>query len=270
MAKAKISTAHFSLGWKRDLPDQRDFLYSAPLPKLKAMPPKIDLRKGCPPIYNQGDLGSCTANAIAGAVQFDRRKAKQSPDFVPSRLFIYYNERVIEKSVHYDAGAQLRDGIKAVAKHGVCPEPEWPYVDIAPPDENAPFPADAPAGQKPPAACYTDAKKYTAVSYLRLTQTLAQMKGCLAEGFPFVFGFTVYEKWYENPTPILPLPSANESVVGGHAVLAVGYDDATQCFIFRNSWGTAVGEKGYFYMPYAYLTNSSLADDLWTIRGLSA
>ncbi|MGH8123436.1 MAG: C1 family peptidase [Rudaea sp.] len=265
MAKQKLS-----LGWQRDLPDHRDFLYSAPLSKLKAMPPKVDLRKGCPPVYNQGDLGSCTANAIAGAVQFDRRKSRQKPDFVPSRLFIYYNERVIEHSVNYDAGAQLRDGIKAVAKQGVCPEKEWPYVNIAPPNENAPFPANAPAGKKPPTQCYSDAKKYTAASYQRVLQNLAQMKGCIAEGYPFVFGFTVYEKWYANPTTTLPLPGANESVVGGHAVLAVGYDDTTQCFTFRNSWGAKVGAKGYFYMPYAYLANASLANDLWTIRGMSA
>jgi C1A family cysteine protease len=201
---------HFCLGWQRDLPDQRDLLYSAPLAKLKALPAKIDLRKGCPPVYDQGHLGSCTANAIAGAVQFDRRKAKLKPDFVPSRLFIYYNERVIEHSIHYDAGAQLRDGIKSVAKKGVCPEKEWPYVDTAPPTENAPFPPRAPAGQRPPTKCYNDAKKYTAVSYQRLQQTLSQMKGCLADSYPFVF-----------------------------------------------------------YMPYAYLTDASLASDLWTVRGMS-
>ena len=265
MAKPRLR-----LGWQRDLPDHRDLLYSAPLEKIKALPPKVDLRKGCPPVYNQGDLGSCTANAIAGAVQFDRRKAKQKPDFIPSRLFIYYNERVIEHTVPYDSGAQLRDGIKAVAKQGVCPETEWPYNDTAPPSENAPFPPNAPAGQKPPAQCYKDAQKFDAIRYQRVTQSLAQMRGCLAEGYPFVFGFTVYAKWYNNPTPVLPLPSANEGSIGGHAVLAVGYDDSKQLFTFRNSWGSNVGAKGYFYMPYAYLTDPNLADDLWTIRGMAS
>ncbi len=259
----------FCLGWQRDLPDHRDLLYSAPLAKLKALPAKIDLRKGCPPVYDQGGLGSCTANAIAAAVQFDRRKSKQKPDFVPSRLFVYYNERVIEHSTHYDAGAQLRDGIKTVAKQGVCPEMEWPYIDTAPPSEDAPFPKGAPAGQRPPKACYVDAKKFTASSYQRLQQTLSQMKGCLADGYPFVFGFTVYEKWYDSASTVLPLPGAHEGVVGGHAVLAVGYDDKKQLFTFRNSWGSTVGEKGYFYMPYAYLTDASLASDLWTVRGMS-
>jgi len=257
---------HKCLGWQRDLPDHRDFLYSAPLARLRALRPKMDLRKGCPPVYDQGALGSCTANAIAAAVQFDRLKAKQKPDFVPSRLFIYYNERVIEHTTRFDAGAQLRDGIKAVSKQGVCPETEWPYDDTVPSNEDAPFPKGAPAGKKPPAQCYKDALKYNAITYQRVQQTLAQMKGCLADGYPFVFGFTVYEKWYDKPTAVLPLPGSNEGTVGGHAVLAVGYDDTKQLFTFRNSWGAKVGDKGYFYMPYAYLGDANLASDLWTIR----
>ena len=236
---------------ERDLPDHRDFFYSAPLLQLKAMPAKIDLRKGCPPVYDQGDLGSCTANAIAGAVQFDRRKAKQTPDFIPSRLYIYYNERVIEHTVHYDAGAELRDGIKSVAKQGARAEKEWPYSDVAPPNENAPLPANAPAGKKPPAACYTDAKKYTAATYLRLQPGAGADERLSCRRLSVRFRLHRLRKWYDNPTPVLPLPGANESVVGGHAVLAVGYDDTTQLFTFRNSWGAAVGDKGYFYMPYA-------------------
>jgi len=257
---------HRALGWQRDLPDHRDFLYSTPLAKLRALPAKMDLRSVCPPVYDQGALGSCTANAIAAAVQFDRRKAKQKPDFVPSRLFIYYNERLIEHTTHYDAGAQLRDGIKSVAKQGICAETAWPYDDTAPANEDAPFPKRAPAGKRPPAACYKEAAQHNAISYQRLQQTLTQMKGCLAEGYPFVFGFTVYEKWYEKGSAVLPLPAAHEGVVGGHAVLAVGYDDKKQQFTFRNSWGAKAGDKGYFYMPYAYLTDANLASDLWTIR----
>src|SRR5439155_18039799 len=111
------------LGWVRDLPDHRDQLFSVPHAVLSALPKSIDLRPKCPPVYDQGRIGSCTANAIAGAVQFDRLKNAQSPDFVPSRLFIYYNERYIEHDVGYDRGAQLRDGIKSINKLGVCPEP---------------------------------------------------------------------------------------------------------------------------------------------------
>ena len=111
-----------------DLPDNRDHLYAAPLAKLRLLPGKVDLRRQCPKVYDQGQIGSCTANAIAAAIEFDRRKQKLS-DFIPSRLFIYYNERSMEHSVPLDNGAQIRDGIKSVAKQGACPEMEWPYDD---------------------------------------------------------------------------------------------------------------------------------------------
>src|SRR5215470_2747361 len=116
-------------GWAPDLPDQRDHLYSAPQPVLAKLPPKKDLRSGCPPVYDHGQLGSCTANAIAGAVQFEQKKQKVRI-FVPSRLFIYYNERVMEGTVNSDSGAQIRDGVKSVGTQGGCPEDMWPY-DIA-------------------------------------------------------------------------------------------------------------------------------------------
>src|SRR4051794_25448242 len=115
------------LGWVRDLPDPRDLMYSAPLARLRKLPPSADLRAKCPPVYDQGRIGSCTANAIAAAIQFDRRKLRLRPDFVPSRLFIYYNERAMEGHVAYDSGAQIRDGIKSVSKLGVSPEKLWPY-----------------------------------------------------------------------------------------------------------------------------------------------
>ena len=243
-------------GWIPDLPDMRDHMYAAPQPTMLSLPAKVDLRPTCPPVYDQGALGSCTGNAIAGAIQFDRAKQAAKPDFVPSRLFIYYNERVIEHTVAQDSGAMIRDGIKSVSKLGVCPEPEWPY-DISK------FAA------KPPATAFKDALKYKAVSYTRLVQTAAQMKGCLASGYPFVFGFTVYESFESEEvakTGVVPMPQASEKVLGGHAVLAVGYDDTTQRFIVRNSWGTGWGMKGYFTIPYAYVTDNNLADDLWTVR----
>jgi C1A family cysteine protease len=243
-------------GWIPDVPDQRDHLYAAPIARLRAFPPKTDLRRQCPAVYDQGELGSCTGNAIAGAVQFDRRKLKRRPDFVPSRLFIYYNERVIEHTVESDSGAQIRDGIKSVAKLGVCPETEWPY-DIAK------------FAVKPPATCYRHAKKYRAIGYQRVVQSLAQMKGCLASGYPFVFGFTVYESFESDQvarTGVVPMPAAAEKVLGGHAVLAVGYDDTAQRFIVRNSWGRRWGIAGYFTIPYAYLADDNLAADFWTIR----
>jgi C1A family cysteine protease len=255
-------------GWTPDLPDQRDHLYAAPLPKLGPLPAKMDLRKQCPKVYDQGQIGSCTANAIAGAIEFDLKKQKLA-DFVPSRLFIYYNERSMEHSVASDSGAQIRDGVKSVNKLGVCPETEWPY--IAPPaDPNTNlWPPGAPPAEKPAPACYQDALKHKVVSYQRVNPDLAQMKGCLAAGYPFVFGFTVYDSFESAAvakTGVVNMPASTESVVGGHAVLAVGYDDAAQRFIVRNSWSAKWGQKGYFTMPYTYLITSNLASDFWTIR----
>jgi C1A family cysteine protease len=247
---------HKTYGWVPDLPDQRDHLYAAAPAILSKLPPKKDLRSGCPPVYDQGQLGSCTANAIAGAVQFDLKKQKLNV-FAPSRLFIYYNERVIEGTVNSDNGAQIRDGIKSIASQGVCPEPEWPY-DISK------------FADKPTPQCYTDAAKCEAVGYQRLVSTnLNQLKGCIASGYPFVFGFTVYDDFESEEvakTGVLNLPGSQEKVQGGHAVLAVGYDDSTQRFTVRNSWGKDWGIKGYFTIPYAYLTNTNLADDFWTVR----
>jgi len=243
-------------GWLPDLPDHRDQLYAAPVEMVGALPAKVDLRPQCPPVYNQGQLGSCTANAIAGAIQFDRMKQKLKPMFIPSRLFIYYNERVVEHSVSSDSGAQIRDGIKSVAKQGDCPETEWPYVI-------AKFKTD------PPKSCYADALKYKVVLYQRVTQTLSQLKGCLASGYPFVFGFTVYESFESasvTKTGHASLPQSGDAVIGGHAVAGVGYDDTKQWFIVRNSWGAGWGMKGYFTLPYAYVTDNNLASDFWIIR----
>lgn len=261
------------LGWVRDLPDHRDHFYSAPLAQLHALPPNTDLRPQCPPVYDQGRIGSCTANAIGGAIQFDRRKTGENPDFVPSRLFIYYNERAMEHSIASDSGAQIRDGVKSVAKVGACPETEWPYSDEpADPNTNL-FPPGAPETEKPSSGAFADARKYKAISYQRLIPSLAQFRGCLAAGYPFVFGFTVYDSLYDqagNPKTVVPLPSGNDVVEGGHAVMAVGYDDARSLFIVRNSWGPNVQDQGYFYLPYAYLTDSNLAGDFWTIRSMAA
>ena len=220
----------------------------------------MDLRSKCPPVYDQGQLGSCTANAIAAAIQFDRMKQKLKPAFAPSRLFIYYNERAMEGTVGTDSGAMIRDGIKSVAQQGDCNEKSWPYNP-------------AKFTQKPGPACYKEAAKYKAVQYQRVARNLTQMKGCVASGFPFVFGFTVYDSFEADEvarTGVLKMPATTEKVLGGHAVLAVGYDESDQCFIVRNSWGTGWGMKGYFKMPYAYFTDTNLSDDFWTIRLIAA
>ena len=249
-------------GWKPDLPDHRDQYFAAPSPATLKLAKKVDLRSRCPKkISDQGQLGSCTANAIGTAFEFGlmRQKAKAFP---ASRLFIYYNERKIEGTVQEDAGAMIRDGMKVVNKLGVCPETLWPYSDKNP----------GPFQKEPSAAAYKEARKHTATTYQRVPRTLRSMQARLASGFPFIFGFSVYSS-FESPvvskTGVVPMPRPNEEALGGHAVLAVGYDDETQRFLVRNSWGRGWGNKGYFTMPYAYLLDDDLADDFWTILAVS-
>jgi C1A family cysteine protease len=243
-------------GWIRDIPDQRDLLYVAPVEVADALPPRVDLRPGFPPPYDQGELGSCTANAIAGALQFLEQKEGAASPEMPSRLFIYYNERALEGSVGSDSGAQIRDGIKTVVKEGFCPEQMWPY-DIES------------FATRPPAECYREALRERVSRYLRLSGSLIPLLTCLATGYPFVFGFSVYESFetYEVAhSGMAPLPGPGERLVGGHAVVACGYELASRRFTVRNSWGSRWGMAGYFTMPFEYLTEPMLAADFWTIR----
>jgi C1A family cysteine protease len=244
-------------GWNRDMPDGRDLMYAAPPEVVTQLPTKIDLRSGCPDVYDQGQLGSCTANSIGAALEFDQIKQGETP-FTPSRLFIYFNERTIEGTVTSDSGAQIRDGVKSVNQSGAPPETDWPY-DISK------------FADKPPQQAYDDAAKHKSILYQRVTQTLPQLKGCLAAGYPFVFGFTVYESFESQEvasTGEAPMPKAGEKQLGGHAVMAVGYDEDQQRFIVRNSWGPGWGMKGYFTLPYPYLLQDTLSSDFWTIRSV--
>jgi C1A family cysteine protease len=230
--------------------------YAAHPKIVRNLPARIDLRSDCPPIYRQGRLNSCTAHAIAAAIQFDQIKEFRRELFRPSRLFIYYNERAMEHSIHSDSGAQIRNGIKTVAKKGVCPEHLWPYVP-------------GKFRHKPNRKSYKEAAKHPCVTYHRVPRALSQLKACLASGYPFTFGFTVYESLHSKKvarTGRAGMPAKHDKVIGGHAVLAVGYDDAKRRFIVRNSWGTKWGMRGYFTMPYDYLTNHHLSEDFWTIR----
>jgi C1A family cysteine protease len=251
--KRQPSLGHHVRGWVPDLPDQRDFRFAAVRPAAR-LPKSVDLRARMSPVEDQGQLGSCTANALAGALEFLELAAGQRLVDL-SRLFIYYNERVIEHTVRSDAGAMIRDGIKSLAKQGVCPEKEWPY-------------RPASFAKQPPAACYRHAKQHVISSYHRLS-SLNDMRACLAEGFPFVFGFSVYQA-FESKTVaksgVLNLPKRTEKAAGGHAVCAVGYDDNAKRLWVRNSWGATWGQRGYFTMPYDYVGNRDLADDFWTIR----
>ena len=239
-------------GWKPDLMDQRDYKFISTKAKI---PARKDWRGGMPPVYDQGDLGSCTANAIAAALDWERKH--QGEKFItPSRLFIYWNERAMENTIKSDAGAGIRDGIKSVKNQGDCPEKEWPY-------EIAKFIV------KPKAKCYADALKYRALRYLKVPTGLTGLKKALAES-PVVFGLTVYESFESDAVAfdgIVPLPKKSEAVVGGHAVVAAGYDDRLQAVICRNSWGAGWGDKGYFYLPYKYFT-TKLTGDYWVIQSV--
>lgn len=238
-------------GWYPDIPDQRDYLYGAIQPIVR-LSKQIDLRGLCSAVENQGDLGSCTAQALAGNLEFLDNKADVVYADV-SRLFIYYNERALIDSVDYDSGASLRDGIKSLKNSGVCGEKLWPYNIEA-------------FTKKPSAKCYKEAEKRRIKSYYRI-KSLREMLTCLIEGYPFVFGFTVYESFESErveKTGKVNMPHKSEAALGGHAVMAVGYDQSKKRFLVRNSWGTGWGMNGYFTMPFKYL--ETLAEDFWTVR----
>jgi C1A family cysteine protease len=244
-------------GWIRDHPDQRDRLYSAP-PRQEPepeLPPKVTLRPDWPGILDQGDLGSCVWNAISSAFLFCL--ARQSAQiFQPSRLFGYYNTRLMEGSIDSDAGCMIRDAVKSLASQGVCDEKQWPYLP-------------ARFARKPTLSCYKHALGHQSLEYFRLLQDLWMIRACLVEGFPFVVGISLYQS-FEGMTVAktgrVPLPKPAERMVGGHAVTVIGYDDRARRFHLANSWGEAWGDRGFFTLPYAYLTNPDLAADLWTLR----
>lgn len=248
---------HRGLGWQRDLPDSRDRVFGTPATiDTTNLPPHVDMTAQCPAIYDQGQLGSCTANAIAGAFEFDLLK-QGLPDFMPSRLFIYFFERLMEHTVASDSGARLRDGLKVINKRGVCSEVDWPY-DITK------FTAE------PPTNYVDEALGNRVIQFSRVNQNLTQMKACLAAGFPFVFGFIVYDSFMNAMGGKIPMPNpSQEQIQGGHALLVVGYDDGAQAFIFRNSWGSDWGKKGYGTIPYNYLLDSQLSSDFWTLQTVS-
>lgn len=240
-------------GWLPDLPDVRDFLWNPSLSSSSApLRPVVDMRSKCPPIEDQLNIGSCTSQALVGNIEFLQLKAGK-PLLNLSRLFVYYNERLLENDVRRDSGAMLRDGIKTLVQYGVCPESTWPYKVRA-------------FAHKPTKNAYTRARDRRIAAYFRLG-TLEQMLRCLSDGFPFVFGFTVYESFESREVQqsgILSIPGMDEKAIGGHAVMAVGYNIDKKIFIIRNSWGTSWGMDGYFTMPFRYV--ELLADDFWTIQ----
>ena len=246
------------LGWVPDVLDIRDLTYSLevyPDERQENLPDAVDLSSKCPSVYDQGQLGSCTANAIAGAMEFEQMKQNLTV-YPPSRLFIYFHERKAEGTIAKDAGAQIRDGIKVVASIGAPPEVLWPY--------------DIQKFTEPPlASAYSAASLDRSVSYYRLDpQNLDHLKTSLAAGYPFVVGIQVYPSFAEAEfTGIIPMPSPSEKSEGGHAILFVGYDDKSKLLKFRNSWGPNWGQAGYGMLPYDYF--KATASDCWTIRTMT-
>lgn len=232
----------------------------------KTLPPLIDLRTSgfMPPIYDQGQLGSCTANAICGAFEFVQKKQGYT-DFMPSRLFLYFCERAVENTVGQDSGAEIRDGMKVLNRHGVCTEVLWPY-DITV------------FTQLPSLAAYDDALLHKSTNYQRINVTLQDIKAALVLGYPVVFGFSVpqsFESQQVETTGIMLVPQPGEPSLGGHAVVAVGYDDSftanghTGYLLVRNSWGTLWGQSGYFQIPYNFM-NYKNTDSYWIVKGTDA
>lgn len=257
-------------GWKKQPFDERDFRMRrlATVRKLPtALPAVVNLRPWCSEVQDQGDLGSCTANAWTGLLQFNINKY-QTPKkkyYNLSRLFVYYNERVIEGTVNEDSGAQLRDGAKAIADYGVPPEYDWPYwinnFTVKP----------IPAVYK--VALPNHIHSYYALDAATPDRTLTNLKTCLAAGQPFVFGFTVYDSFETDAmktTGIMPMPNySTERALGGHAVMGIGYNDNERRVLVKNSWGKDWGLKGtlggYFTMPYEFISDPDQASDFWTV-----
>lgn len=242
-------------GWKKGETYEKTEKYSFDLGFNHNAIKQVDLRDKCPSVYDQGHLGSCTANAIGFCYHYDELKQNESSPFQPSRLFIYYNERNMEGHTNEDSGAEIHDGVHCINTIGVCSEDSWPY-DITKYTE------------KPAETCYENAKEHRTVCYRAVEQNIDQLKAALIAGFPVVFGFTVYSSFEGDDvakTGIMPMPKDGEQILGGHAVALVGFDDIRKVFIVRNSWGEGWGDKGYFYMPYEFIKNSDYASDFWTI-----
>lgn len=243
-------------GWKRGLP-----VFGHPQFEKACMiatPARADVSVGMPAVYNQGSLGSCTANAGGALAAFLTKKLGWK-EYMPSRLALYYWTRQLEGTVSEDSGASLADTARILHDRGVPNETNWPYI----PNRFA---------NPPTAAVIKNGLQHIVLDPLQVRQSMDDIRACIAFGFPIIFGFTVYESFESNAmahTGIMSMPQAGEEILGGHAVVACGYDDYTKMVKVRNSWGTGWGQKGYFQMPYDYIENPNLADDFWTAHFIS-
>lgn len=248
---SKIIGGTKGMGWIPDLPDHRDFPFKAARKEILALPPRASVRSGWPKVYDQGSLGSCTAMSVCALFDFVRKKQK-AKFLSPSKLFTYYWARHRIDSVGYDSGAMIRDAIKSLVVEGVCRELNWPYIISK-------------FKVKPSAALMRQAEKQQALDYFRINnKRLEDMKACLAAGYPFTIGISIYSNFPWDGKRTVPMPSGSDE--GGHAIDIDEYDDSDRTFGWRNSWGVSFGNKGYGKIPYEYLTNLDLASDCWTLR----
>jgi len=241
-----------SYGWKKQQHDSRDNFFGVQEPVQ--LPSSFRLVEGMPEVWDQGQTNSCTAHAASAAYEYELSQ-QHLPDFMPSRLFLYYNERIEEGTTNQDAGATIRDSVKALAKYGTLPESYWPFSERI--------------SAAPESADYQVAIRNIITSYSAVPQVLQSIKTAIFQKHPVIFGFSVYESFESAEvarTGIQPIPSPAEQCLGGHAVLAVGFDDSRKSFWIRNSWGADWGQEGYFLMPYDYIINVKLASDFWIIE----
>ena len=244
---------------QRDTVDFRDRKYCAPMAVCLNLPIAVNLESKLPGVWDQQTIGSCTAHGCGEAVCSE--EIKQRGTFtMPSRLFVYWNPRVLEGTSDQDSGCQIRDVIKCLAKQGACPESEWIY-DVSK------------YAVKPPDQCFVDGVKEQALKYESVPNDLAHIKGSLAEGFPVVVGLTLYSSFESAKTMltgIVPMPSLWEQYIqgplGGHCLLVFGYNDKTGRFLVRNSWGMAYKNRtsGNCEIPYAYF--AKYGNDFWKVE----
>lgn len=238
------------LNWKVGEKSEKDFIRKKTF--VGVLPPKVWLNSAAH--LDQLDLGSCTANAASVAVQIVLLKEK-STIFSLSRLLLYYETRKIEGTIKEDAGAFIANVFRAIKKSGICPEFLWDYSN---PTKRF--------AKKPPKKAYDIAKFHREIQYERVMQTLDELKATVAEGYPIIFGFLVYQNFMTDEvanTGIMPPPQGK--TLGGHAVCIVGYDDEKQCFRVQNSWGSHWGKQGDFYMPYDFALSAN-CDDFFSIK----
>lgn len=250
-------------GWAPSPPDMRDYLFAPSSTTLRSVPDAVDLRASgfLPAIMDQGQLGSCTAHGGAAVFLFALNKQGMSSRMkMPSRLGLYYDEREILGTTDYDSGAAVRNIFQVLKNKGVAHSKLWPY-DISR------------FRERPPDEAYADALNFQAIEYARVTQSLTQFQATLAEGYPIVFGCTLYESFESDKTistGMVRMPRSTEQIIGGHCMTIVGYVliNASLYFVVQNSWGVDVGDEGFFYMPPAYLLDPRITQDIWVLHTL--